>query len=164
MPTPALSIANELGRVLTEKHLQLATAESCTGGQIATTLCAADNASAFYGCGFVTCTDQAKIRLLAVNSETITACTAVSEQVVTEMATGAMQHSGADVSLAVNGYAGPEGGSDGAPVGTVWFAWAVSDDEMHTRVKQFEGDSEAIIKQATNYALGALIKLLAEKS
>lgn len=161
MTTPSLSIANELGRLLQEKKLQLATAESCTGGLIASALCAAENTPAFYSCGFITYTDEAKIRLLEVSTATIATHTAVSEQAVKEMAAGAQQRSGAHVSLAVSGYAGPEGGEDGTPVGTIWFAWQLPDNTLSTKVKHFDGDSEAIIKQATSYAMGTLIMLLA---
>ena len=78
MTTPALSIANELGRLLTEKKLRLTTAESCTGGLIASALCASDDTPSFYGCGFITYTDGAKITVLGVKEETISAHTAVS--------------------------------------------------------------------------------------
>ena len=160
MTTPSLSIANELGRLLIEKKLQLTTAESCTGGLIATAVCAADDTPLFYGSGFVTFTDEAKKTTLGVSEETLAAWTAVSEQTVKEMAAGAIACSKANVSLAVSGYAGPEGGEDGTPVGTVWFAWQLDDNQVYTKVKQFEGDSEAILKQATSYSLGALLMLL----
>lgn len=160
MTTPSLSIANELGRLLIEKKLQLATAESCTGGLIATAVCAADDTPLFYGSGLVTFTDEAKKTILGVSEETLAAWTAVSEQTVKEMAAGAIACSKANVSLAVSGYAGPEGGEDGTPVGTVWFAWQLDDNQVYTKVKHFEGDSEAILKQATSYSLGALLMLL----
>ncbi|VVT51311.1 C-terminal domain of CinA paralog, YdeJ [Kosakonia radicincitans] len=162
MTTPSLSIANELGRLLTEKKLQLATAESCTGGMIASSLCAAENTPSFYGSGFVTFTDEAKMIMLGVSRETLTAHTAVSEQAVIEMAAGAVRQSQTHIGIAVSGYAGPDGGEDGTPAGTIWFAWQLADNSVHTRVKQFTGDSEANIKEATNYALGRLIRLLAE--
>jgi len=162
MTTPSVSIANELGRLLTEKKLQLATAESCTGGMIASSLCAAENTPSFYGSGFVTFTDEAKMIMLGVSRETLTEHTAVSEQAVIEMAAGAVRQSQAHIGIAVSGYAGPDGGEDGTPAGTIWFAWQLADNSVHTRVKQFTGDSEANIKEATNYALGRLIRLLAE--
>lgn len=162
MTTPSLSIANELGRLLTEKKLQLATAESCTGGMIASSLCAAEDTPSFYGSGFVTYTDEAKVIMLGVSSETIARHTAVSEQAVKEMASGAVSKSQAQIGLAVSGYAGPDGGEDGTPAGTIWFAWQLADNSVHTRVKQFTGDSEANIQEATNYALGRLIRLLSE--
>lgn len=162
MTTPALSIANELGRLLTEKKLRLTTAESCTGGLVASALCAADDTPSFYGSGFITYTDGAKITILGVKEETISAHTAVSEQTVREMASGAIDRSGADVSLAISGYAGPDGGEDGTPAGTVWFAWHLPDDIVVAKVKCFAGDSESVIKQATSYSLGTLIMLLTD--
>jgi PncC family amidohydrolase len=163
MTAPSLSIARELGRVLIEKKLQLTTAESCTGGLIASSLCAAGDTPEFYGSGFVTYTDEAKITVLEVSYDTIATCTAVSEQTVKEMAAGAQRRSGAHVSLAVSGYAGPDGGEDGTPAGTVWFAWQLPDNKVHTRVKHFEGDSESVVKEAAAYAMGTLIMLLNEE-
>ncbi|WP_312689507.1 2-oxo-tetronate isomerase [Kosakonia sp.] len=154
--------ASELGRVLVAKQLQLATAESCTGGLIASQLCAAEDTPSFYGSGFVTYTDEAKINMLGVNVQTLAAWTAVSEQVVKEMAAGAAERSGASVSLSVSGYAGPDGGEDGTPAGTVWFAWQLPDGNITTEKKHFSGDSETVIKQAASYALNNLITLLSE--
>ncbi|MCL5497776.1 2-oxo-tetronate isomerase [Escherichia coli] len=163
MTTPDLSNANELGRLLTEKKLRLTTAESCTGGLVASSLCAADDTPSFYGSGFITYTDSAKITILDVKEETISAHTAVSEQTVKEMAAGAIARSGADVSVAISGYAGPDGGEDGTPAGTVWFAWQLPDNVIVAKVKHFEGDSESVIKQAASYALATLIMLLTDE-
>lgn len=160
MTAPSLSIARELGRVLREKKLQLTTAESCTGGLIASSLCASEDTPEFFGSGFITYTDEAKIAVLEVSYETIATYTAVSEQTVKEMAAGAQRRSGAHVSLAVSGYAGPDGGADGTPAGTVWFAWLLPNNKIYTRVKGFSGDSESVIKEATVYSLGKLIILL----
>lgn len=160
MTAPSLSIARELGRVLREKKLQLTTAESCTGGLIASSLCASEDTPEFFGSGFITYTDEAKIAVLEVSYETIATYTAVSEQTVKEMAAGAQRRSGAHVSLAVSGYAGPDAGDDGTPVGTVWFAWLLPNNKIYTRVKSFKGDSESVIKEAAVYSLGKLIILL----
>ena len=79
------------------------------------------------------------------------------------MAAGAIARSGADVSVAISGYAGPDGGEDGTPAGTVWFAWQLPDNVIVAKVKHFEGDSESVIKQAASYALATLIMLLTDE-
>lgn len=162
MTMPSASIANELGRLLTEKKLYLTTAESCTGGQIASALCAAKDTPSFYGSGFVTFTDEAKITTLGVKKKTIDTHTAVSQHTVIEMTAGALAHSGADVAIAVSGYAGPDGGEDGTSAGTIWFAWELPGSEAYTQCKKFEGDSEAVLLQAANYAMAGAIMLLEE--
>ncbi|MGK9174362.1 2-oxo-tetronate isomerase [Yokenella regensburgei] len=163
MTEQTVSIARELGRVLTKKNLQLTTAESCTGGLIASSLCAAGDTPEYYGSGFITYTNEAKIAVLEVSYETIATWTAVSEQTVKEMAAGAQRRSGANVSLAVSGYAGPDGGEDGTPAGTVWFAWQLPDNKVHTQLKHFEGDSESVVKAAAAWAMSALITLLKDE-
>ncbi len=105
------------------RGLKLATAESCTGGWVAK--CCTDRAgsSGWFERGFVTYSDEAKHDLLGVDAQVLQFAGAVSEAVVLQMASGAVSHSSADVSLAVTGIAGPDGGSEDKPVGTVWLAW-----------------------------------------
>lgn len=159
MNTPT-SVANELGKLLIEKKLLLTTAESCTGGHIASTLCAAGDTPSFYGTGFVTFNDDAKKTVLGVSPDTIDKYTAVSSQTVSEMSTGALRCAGAEVSLAVSGYAGPEGGEDGTPAGTVWFAWQLPEAKIYVKSAHFKGDCESVIMQATDYALTEMLALL----
>ncbi len=154
------SLANELGKLLIEQKLLLTTAESCTGGHIASTLCAAEDTPAFYGTGFVTFNDDAKKTVLGVSAETIDNYTAVSGQTVSEMSTGALRRACADVSIAVSGYAGPEGGEDGTPAGILWFAWQLPEAKIHVKSVRFEGDCESVIAQATDYALAEMLRLL----
>ncbi|NIY46874.1 2-oxo-tetronate isomerase [Cedecea colo] len=158
------SVANELGKLLIEKKLFLTTAESCTGGHVASTLCAADDTPTFYGTGFVTFNDEAKKTVLNVSPETLDKYTAVSSQTVSEMSTGALRCASADVSLAVSGYAGPEGGEDGTPAGTVWFAWQLPEAKIYTRSAHFNGDCESVIVQATDYALAEMLSLLKQNN
>lgn len=147
--------ANQLGRLLIANNLRLTTAESCTGGQLAVALCAADDTPTFFSCGFVTFNDEAKIKLLGVKPETIARYSAVSQQAVEEMAQGAVMHSGEDIGIAISGYAGPDGGPDGTLPGTLWFAWGHANN-IKTSVKRFEGDSVEVLKQAVDYALSRL--------
>jgi nicotinamide-nucleotide amidase len=101
--------------------LRIATAESCTGGWIAKAFTDVPGSSQWFDCGFVTYSDTAKMRDLGVSTRTIKEHGAVSEPTVREMAAGALRVTGADVSIAVSGIAGPDGGSAEKPVGTVWF-------------------------------------------
>src|SRR5579864_8224166 len=100
---------------------RLVTAESCTGGWIAKVFTDVAGSSRWFECGYVTYSNEAKARDLGVSLRTLKEHGAVSEPTVREMAAGALRVSGADVSIAVSGIAGPDGGSAEKPVGTVWF-------------------------------------------
>jgi nicotinamide-nucleotide amidase len=107
-----------------EKKYRIVTAESCTGGWIAKAFTDAAGSSRWFECGYVTYSNAAKVRDLGVTSRTLDEHGAVSERTVREMAAGALRVSGADVSIAVSGIAGPDGGTAEKPVGTVWFCVA----------------------------------------
>jgi nicotinamide-nucleotide amidase len=100
---------------------RIVTAESCTGGWIAKAFTDAAGSSRWFECGYVTYSNAAKVRDLGVSSRTLDDHGAVSEPTVREMAAGALRVSGADVSIAVSGIAGPEGGTAEKPVGSIWF-------------------------------------------
>ena len=100
---------------------RIVTAESCTGGWIAKSFTDAAGSSRWFECGYVSYSNTAKVRDLGVTSRTLDVHGAVSEPTVREMAAGALRVSGADVSIAVSGIAGPDGGTAEKPVGTVWF-------------------------------------------
>jgi nicotinamide-nucleotide amidase len=100
---------------------RIVTAESCTGGWIAKVFTDAAGSSRWFECGYVTYSNEAKARDLGVSWRTLNEHGAVSELTVREMAAGALRATGADVSIAVSGIAGPDGGSAEKPVGTVWF-------------------------------------------
>jgi nicotinamide-nucleotide amidase len=102
---------------------RVTTAESCTGGLIASMLTRQAGASAVFEAGFVTYADTIKARVLGVSPATLATQGAVSESVVREMAQGALQASGADYAIAVSGIAGPDGGTPEKPAGTAWVAW-----------------------------------------
>lgn len=111
----------------------LATAESCTGGLIAESITRIPGASEVLGYGWVTYVNEAKERLLGVPHDLLEQHGAVSRETVTAMAEGARERSGADIAVAVSGLAGPGGGSDELPVGTVWLAWAVAGRPTETQ-------------------------------
>lgn len=114
--------ASDLLNVLRTHGLMLATAESCTGGLISTCLTDIAGSSDVFERGFVTYSDAAKTELLGVPYRMIETHGAVSEEVACAMASGALAHSKADISVAVTGVAGPGGGSDDKPVGLVFIA------------------------------------------
>ncbi|MDP3228629.1 MAG: CinA family protein [Acidovorax sp.] len=144
--------------LLRHKH-RLVTAESCTGGMVAAACTDLAGASDWFDRGFVTYSDVAKTDMLSVPAALIAQHGAVSEAVARAMADGALNHSAAHVSLAVTGVAGPGGGSDAKPVGTVWFAWCVA-GETHSEMQHFAGDRTAIRASAVRYALQRLLGFL----
>ena len=118
------SVAEEVAKMLCERGATLAVAESCTGGRIASTFTSMAGASEYFLCGVVSYANSAKQNLLGVRSETLEQHGAVSRQVAEQMAEGVRQTAGSDYAIATTGIAGPSGGSDAKPVGTVWIAIA----------------------------------------
>lgn len=112
----------EIQGLFIKKGLTLSTAESCTGGRIAARLTAIPGSSAYYLGSIIAYSNALKIKALGVSKQTLERYGAVSEEVVKEMAAGAIELTGSDYSLAVTGIAGPEGGTAEKPVGTVWCA------------------------------------------
>ena len=145
-------------RLLDRRHM-LATAESCTGGMIAAACTDLSGSSQWFERGFVTYSNEAKAEMLAVPPGLIEEHGAVSESVARAMADGALAHSRAQVSLAVTGVAGPTGGTEAKPVGTVWFAWCVG-GETHSEMQHFAGDRAAVRTATLRYALKRLLSLL----
>jgi nicotinamide-nucleotide amidase len=154
------ALARKVGRALKKRGLDLATAESCTGGGIATACTRISGSAKWFERGMVTYTNIAKEEMLGVSRATLKAHGAVSEEVAREMAAGALEHSHADVSVAVTGIAGPTGGVPGKPVGTVHFAWAVRGGTIQARMFRFKGDRVAVRLQSVAVALQGLIDLL----
>ena len=144
--------------LLKHSHL-LATAESCSGGMIAAACTDLAGSSQWFERGFVTYSNAAKVEMLGVPAALIEQEGAVSEAVARAMADGALAHSQAHVSLAVTGVAGPTGGSEAKPVGTVWFAWCVN-GETHSEMQHFAGDRAAVRTATLRYALKRLLSLL----
>jgi nicotinamide-nucleotide amidase len=133
-----------------------ATAESCTGGWIAKSITDISGSSGCFAYGLVSYSNGAKESLLGVNPATLEEHGAVSEAVVREMAQGALSLSGADVAAAVSGVAGPDGGSEEKPVGTVWFAWATRNKdkpEIDAERRFLKGDREQVRAQAVIISL-----------
>ncbi len=150
----------QLAQALIRKRWALATAESCTGGMIAAACTDLSGSSVWFERGFVTYSNAAKTECLGVPAQLIAQHGAVSEAVVRAMAQGAVTHSHADVSIAVTGVAGPNGGSADKPVGTVWFGWSVG-GQVASEVRQFAGDRAAVRAATVEHALRLLLRDLA---
>lgn len=145
--------ATELGTVLREQARTIATAESCTGGWVSKVLTDTAGSSDYFDAGLVTYSDTAKEKLIAVTPLSLEKHGAVSEAVVREMVSGAIAVTGADVAVAISGVAGPGGGSEDKPVGTVWFAWGDASDEPEAVCQRFPGDRDAVRRQCVLFAL-----------
>lgn len=154
------TIEQVVARLLAARGLKLALAESCTGGLATSRLVSTPGASAFLDRAFVTYSDRAKQQELGVAEATLLAHGAVSEETAVEMAKGALAASGADVAIAITGIAGPSGGSDEKPVGTVCFALEGVLGARVTRRIFPSADRERIIQQAANSALEILRRAL----
>lgn len=152
-------LTKKVASKLTDLRLRLTTAESCTGGKLSVALCAEENTAEFYDVGLVVFSDGAKERILGVRPETLERYTAVSEQTVTEMAARILEIAQADVSIAISGYAGPEGGDDGTAAGTVCFAWNLR-GHTETRTVLFSGDCQDVVEKAVQYSLSELVTRL----
>ncbi len=134
-------LAMALQRVLVKKRMTLTTAESCTGGLIASLITKEAGSSQVFGAGFVTYANTAKQQVLHVSEDTLNSNGAVSEGVVRAMLLGALTKAVADIGIAVSGVAGPGGGSEDKPVGTVWLAWGTKDKNEAIRL-QIPGSRE----------------------
>lgn len=169
------NIAVEFGRQLLAAGASLITAESCTGGLLAKRVTDVAGSSAWFDRAFISYTNEAKREMLAVNEASIAEYGAVSDAVVREMAAGALAassavNSQAQIAIAISGVAGPSGGSEEKPVGTVWFAWAYAGglsgsgipagESLFTERCLFAGDREYIRHQAAEHAMRRVIERL----
>lgn len=151
--------AQRLGQCLSERDQRCAVAESCTGGLVAAAITAIPGSSAWFDLGLVTYSVEAKQRYLGVDANVLKKHGAVSAEVAQAMALGAL-NSQATWSIAVTGIAGPDGGSNAQPVGTVWIAWAHRDHAPQAALYALMGDREAIRQQAVFRALEGLVARL----
>ncbi|MEG3755927.1 nicotinamide-nucleotide amidohydrolase family protein [Psychromonas arctica] len=151
-------LAQILGKKLTNAGLVATTAESCTGGGVAYAITEISGSSLWFDRSFITYSNGAKTQMLDVETSLITEFGAVSKEVVNAMAIGAVKNSDADIAVAISGIAGPDGGSDEKPVGTVCIAWYNAHSGHKTESYLFVGDRSAIRKQAIRLALLGLIE------
>jgi nicotinamide-nucleotide amidase len=151
-----VQLATALVSELNSAGKTVAVAESCTGGWIAKTITDIAGSSAVFGLGVVSYSDDAKRSLLGVSADTLTTEGAVSEAVAREMASGVLKASAADIAVAVTGIAGPDGGTQEKPVGTVWFAWALrhnGDVILATDCQRFDGERDDVRRLSVVHAI-----------
>uniref|UniRef100_A0A7C2YVD7 Nicotinamide-nucleotide amidohydrolase family protein n=1 Tax=Hydrogenobacter sp. TaxID=2152829 RepID=A0A7C2YVD7_9AQUI len=148
-----------VGRLLKERGLKLATAESCTGGLLSARIVNVPGSSAYFVGGFVVYANELKTRLLSVEEEAIKRYGAVSEEVCRQMAVGALEETDADISLAITGISGPEGGTVDKPVGLTYIGLA-TDREVIVKRFLFNGGRNENRFLATQWALEMLRQYL----
>jgi len=154
------SQVQKLAKQCLENNITIACAESCTGGWLSHAMVSEAGSSAWFDCGLVTYSNEAKQKLLGLEKKTLDFYGAVSKEVAQDMALGLLQRSSADITVSITGIAGPEGGSDEKPVGTVWLAWATRKGKMQTAHHVFSGDRTAVREQAVGVALDGLCGMI----
>lgn len=148
--------ASAIHTLLQARGRMMAVAESFTGGRLAAALTSVDGSSKSFAGGVVAYANAAKIELLGVTPATLERAGAVSEEAAREMAHGARERFGADVSVATTGIAGPSGGTPAKPVGLAWFALDDAKTGVAVRRVELAGDRETIASRATTLVLGML--------
>ncbi len=156
------TLESVIGQLLTKKGCTLATAESCTGGSIAAAITKVPGSSKYYKGTIVAYANKAKINILGVSNDDLTNFGAVSQQVVESMALGVLKKLNVDFALATSGIAGPDGGTDEKPIGTVWIAVA-NKNEVISKKFMLGKDRERTITAATLTALNLLRKFILNK-
>ena len=154
-------LSMRVGSWLLHRKRSVSTAESCTGGWIAKCLTDVAGSSAWFLEGLVTYSNKAKIDRLGVQPHILRRHGAVSEATVRAMALGVLKSSGAALSVAVSGIAGPGGASPGKPVGTVWLAWGeLRGSKYHviSERRQFRGDRDLVRRKTVRRALLGLVR------
>lgn len=157
-----LSIEQELADALKSGHLVMGTAESCTGGTIASMITARAGSSAYFAGGVVSYCNEVKRDVLGVSEEDLMAHGAVSQPVVEQMARGTMRVLGCDCAVATSGIAGPGGGTPSKPVGTVWIAAAYKERILSECYHFGENPRRENIRLSAEAALRMLLGLIRE--
>ena len=150
----------EIGKLLTERGLTLATAESCTGGLIAHRITNVPGSSGYFERGFITYSNRSKTELLEIDPSLLEEFGAVSPEVAEAMATGARNASGAGIGLAVTGIAGPVTDESRKPVGLVYIAVCLNDGSVVVGENNFKGGRLHIKNQSAEAALALLLRSL----
>ncbi len=153
------TVAQVLGELLTERELTVASAESCTGGNISHKITQIPGSSAYFLGSVVSYSNDVKAKVLKVSRNNLSRHGAVSREVVEDMARGVSQLMHSDCAVATSGIAGPDGGTQFKPVGTVWMA-AKYGDQVVSELIHFDGNRDRVIESATHHVMVMLIKLL----
>lgn len=154
-----MTVAEILGSLLTKKQFTVSTAESCTGGNIAHEITAVAGCSSYFKGTVVAYANEVKQNVLGVSQETLEKEGAVSEPAVRQMVEGVAQKLHTNCAIATSGIAGPGGGTDEKPVGTVWIA-ATANGKTVSELYHFAGNRSRVINHATTMAQLMLIKML----
>ena len=154
------NVLEELVPELIRRNVVLTCAESCTGGWLAKSITDLQGSSGWFDCSIVTYSNQAKIKFLGVQKNTLEQYGAVSQEVVNEMVSGVLERSSASLGISISGIAGPGGGSVDKPVGTVWIAWGDSKNIIETKVFMFEGDRNQVRIQAVVESFKGVLRIL----
>lgn len=153
-------LASNLGAILLSNNFKIVTAESCTGGWLSQALTSVPGSSAWFLQGWVTYSNDSKTKELNVATDLMAKFGAVSREVVTAMAEGALKKSGADIAIATSGVAGPDGGTVINPVGTVWLAVSIKNQTTYSDCVTLKGDRNAIREQTVALGLKKIIELI----
>ena len=153
----AEGLLTKVAAQLTERNWRVATAESCTGGWIAKCCTDMIGSSAWFDRGYVAYSYRAKEQMLGVSHDELLKFGAVSEEIASQMAQGAKQHSKVAVTVSATGIAGPGGGMQGKPVGLVHFGWCIDNQPVSCDAAVFEGDRESVRQQTVIHALEGII-------
>jgi len=148
-----------LAKLLIDGNLKISVAESCTGGALASALTSISGASGYFDRGYIAYSNEAKVNMLKVDSQTIDTEGAVSEAVAIAMVKGVVSQSDSDVAVAITGIAGPTGGTKAKPIGTVCFGFCVKNN-LSTSTQSFQGSREEIVNQSVGFVLKHLIASL----
>ncbi len=162
MSVETKTLSKEISEIFWREGFTLATAESCTAGNVAAIITAVPGSSRFYKGGIIAYANEVKRELLHVNAETLDAFGAVSEETVKEMVNGAMQTLNTDYAIATSGIAGPAGGTPDKPVGTIWVAAGNKENVITAKLTEDDG-REKNIQAATTKALQLLLELCQDK-
>lgn len=158
-------LTNAVATAFSQRGWTLAVAESCTGGLLAASLTDLAGSSQWFERGYVTYSNAAKVSCLEVSPLLIEAEGAVSEAVASAMALGAQLSSGVTAAISITGIAGPGGGTEKKPVGTVCFGWALeradASNQIRTTTAHFVGDRQSVRQQAVVFALRGLLQSIA---
>lgn len=158
MSVETKTLSKEISEIFWREGYTLATAESCTAGNVAAIITAIPGSSRFYKGGIVAYDNKVKQDLLHVSAETLEKFGAVSEETVVEMVKGAIQTLGVDCAMATSGIAGPAGGTPEKPVGTIWIAAGNGEKVITAKLTEDEGRDKNI-QAATKKALQLLLEL-----
>ena len=158
MDEELFELAEELGKLLKGRGEKIAVAESCTGGMIAKIITDVPGSSEWFDCGFVTYSNSSKVQMLGVKQETLDNFGAVSFEIVREMLTGVFDNCKVDFAIAVTGIAGPGGGLNDKPVGTVFIGIGAKREISTIDKRNFKGDRLSIRQQTVKYVIDKVLK------